>query len=207
MCKGLCHGHGCRYGRLCSGSRGGVAESARGGHSARSAGIIIIIACLVSVLAPVASAQQAEPPEPPTGDPAIDAWVRPTFGQPVDPETLDDPIWGTRTLLALTPGQREGARLFMQRCNVCHGAAMNSMDAYGPFITRDRVNGREDAVRRVIADGTERMPAFKYGLTGAQIDLIVDYLGPMEGADGRRWSVEEWDRCRNRNCGLVGERC
>ena len=42
--------------------------------------------------APLASAQQAEPPEPLTGDAAIDAWVRTTFGQPVDPETLDDPI-------------------------------------------------------------------------------------------------------------------
>ena len=132
--------------------------------------------------ATVASAQQRgeREPAPLTGDPAMDAWVRTTFGQPVDPETLDDPIWGTRTLLALTEAQREGARLFMQRCNVCHGAAMNSMDAYGPFLTRQRVNGREDAVRRVIADGTERMPAFKYGLTGAQIDLIVDYLGTVE---------------------------
>ncbi|MCY4075298.1 MAG: hypothetical protein OXH04_07720 [Acidobacteria bacterium] len=34
---------------------------------------------LVSVLAPVASAQQAKSPEPLTGDPAIDAWVRTTF--------------------------------------------------------------------------------------------------------------------------------
>ena len=134
------------------------------------------------MLAPFASAsaQQAEPPGPLTGDPAIDAWVRTTFGQPVDPEALDDPIWGTRTLLALTAGQREGGRLFMQRCNVYHGAAMNSMDAYGPFLTRERVNGRENAVRRVIADGTERMPAFKYGLTESQIDLIVDYLGTVE---------------------------
>ena len=70
---------------------------------------------LASMSAPSVSAQSPKPPEPLTGDPAIDAWVRTTFGQPVDPETLDDPIWGTRTLLALTAGQREGARLFMQR--------------------------------------------------------------------------------------------
>ena len=142
------------------------------------AGLLVVL--LVSIPSPLASAQQAEAPEPLTGDPAIDAWVRTTFGQPVDPETLDDPIWGTRTLLALTEGQREGGRLFMQRCNVCHGAAMNSMDAYGPFLTRARVGGREDAVRRVIMDGTERMPAFQYGLTEAQIDRIVDYLGTVE---------------------------
>ncbi len=139
----------------------------------------LVALLLASTLSASASAQQAAPPEPLTGDPAIDAWIRTTFGQAVDAETLDDPIWGTRTLLALTEGQREGARLFMQRCNVCHGAAMNSMDAYGPFLTRERVNGREDAVRRVIMDGTERMPAFKYGLTGEQIDLIVDYLGTV----------------------------
>ena len=68
----------------------------------------------------------------------------------------------------------------MQRCNVCHGAAMNSMDAYGPFLTGDRATGRENAIRRVIADGTERMPAFKYGLTAEQIALIVDYVGTVE---------------------------
>ena len=84
----------------------------------------LLILLLVSMPAPVASAQQRgeREPAPLTSDSAIDAWVRTTFGQPVDPETLDDPIWGTRTLLALTEGQREGARLFMQRCNVCHGA-------------------------------------------------------------------------------------
>ena len=146
------------------------------------AGAGLLIVLLVSMPVTLASAQQpgAREPAPLTGNPAIDAWVRTTFGQPVDPETLDDPIWGTRTLLALTEGQREGGRLFMQRCNVCHGAAMNSMDAYGPFLTRARVDGREDAVRRVIMDGTERMPAFKYGLTEAQIDRIVDYLGTVE---------------------------
>jgi mono/diheme cytochrome c family protein len=140
----------------------------------------LVAVLLGSLLSATLSAQRAAPPEPLTGDPAIDAWVRTTFGQPVDPETLDDPIWGTRTLLALTEGQREGARLIMQRCNVCHGAAMNSMDAYGPFLTRARVSGREDDVRRVIMDGSERMPAFKYGLTEAPIDLIVDYLGTVQ---------------------------
>ena len=39
--------------------------------------------------APLASAQQAEPL---TGDAAIAAWVRTTFGHPGDPDTLDDPI-------------------------------------------------------------------------------------------------------------------
>ena len=140
----------------------------------RHVGVMLLLVALVTPV--LAGARQSEP-QSLTGNAAIDAWVRNTFGQEVDPETLDDPVWGTRTLLSLTEAQLEGARLFMQRCNVCHGAAMNSMDAYGPFLTRQRVEGREAQVRQVIMDGTERMPAFKYGLQPAQIDMIVYYLG------------------------------
>jgi len=142
----------------------------------RHVGVMLLLSALVIPL--LAGAQPAEP-QSLTGNAAIDAWVRTTFGQAVDPVTLDNPVWGTKTLLALTETQLEGARLFMQRCNVCHGAAMNSMDAYGPFLTKQRVEGREAQVRQVIMDGTERMPAFKYGLQPAQIDMIVDYLGTV----------------------------
>ena len=57
---------------------------------------------------------------------------------------------------------------------------MNSMDAYGPFLTKQHVQGREGEVRLLIGEGTDRMPAFKYGLQPAQIDMIVDYLGTVE---------------------------
>ena len=43
-----------------------------------------------------------------------------------------------------------------------------------------RVAGREDRVRQIIRDGTENMPAFKYGLQPDQVDMIVDYLGTVE---------------------------
>src|SRR5262245_23756824 len=71
-----------------------------------------------------------------TGDPAVDQWVRTTFGQAIEPEPISHPVWGSKTLLALTDAQREGARLFRQRCNVCHGAAMNSSVTYGPQLSR-----------------------------------------------------------------------
>ena len=135
---------------------------------------LMLAGCLAS--SPAAAQTNAQPL---TDDPAVDAWIRATFGQPVDPATLDNPVWGTKTLLALTETQLEGSRLFMQRCNVCHGAAMNSMDAYGPFLTRQRVTGREGQVRQVIMEGTDRMPAFKYDLEPAQIDMIVEYLGTV----------------------------
>lgn len=96
--------------------------------SRSGAGVGVLLLLFVSLLAPLAHAQQAESSDPLTGGPAIDAWVRTTFGQPVDPETFDDPIRGTRTLLALTAGQREGVACSCSAASVCHGAAMNSME-------------------------------------------------------------------------------
>ena len=80
-------------------------------------GLALMMGCLAS--SPATAQTNAQPL---TDDPAVDTWVRTTFGQPVDPATLDNPVWGTKTLLALTETQLEGSRLFMQRCNVCHGA-------------------------------------------------------------------------------------
>jgi mono/diheme cytochrome c family protein len=132
------------------------------------------------VVLAAAAAQQHGPAVPLTGDAALDAWVRMTFGQPVEPAALADPVWGTKTLASLSQEQREGARLFMQRCNVCHGAAMNSLTAYGPLLTKKNVEGRVEAARRVIMDGTARMPGFKYGLEPFQITLIIEYLKNVE---------------------------
>jgi mono/diheme cytochrome c family protein len=42
------------------------------------------------------------------------------------------------------------------------------------------VAGREELARQTIVDGTERMPAFRHGLTPAQIDMIVAYLKKVE---------------------------
>lgn len=144
---------------------------------ARLLSVIPLLGCVA--LAAVA-AQQRGPATPLTGDAALDSWVITTFGQPVDREALTDPVWGTKTLASLSQEQREGARLFMQRCNVCHGAAMNSVTAYGPLLTKKNVEGRVEAARRVIMEGTPRMPAFKYGLEPFQINLIIEYLKNVE---------------------------
>jgi mono/diheme cytochrome c family protein len=48
--------------------------------------------------------------------------------------------------------------------------------SYGPRLSQKNVEGREEIARTTIADGTPRMPAFRYGLTAAQIDSIVAYL-------------------------------
>ena len=71
----------------------------------RPVGVMLLL--VAWVIPSLAGAQQAGLPSL-TGDPAIDTWVRTTFGQPIDPETLDNPVWGTKTLLALTDAQLEG---------------------------------------------------------------------------------------------------
>lgn len=140
----------------------------------------VAVACVVLWLTGQPSASQAGSAAPLTGNPAIDEWIRTTFGQPVDPETLGDPVWGTKTLLSLTDSEREGARLFMQRCNVCHGAGMNAVVAYGPLLSKKNVLGREDDAKKIIRDGTPRMPAFRHALQPSQIDMIVEYLKRVE---------------------------
>jgi hypothetical protein len=151
-------------------------------NAVKYVGVVLVAVAVLSVRPPAPAAQnqgRGEPPASLTGDPLIDEWVRTTFGQPVDPETLSDPVWGTKTLLALNPVEREGARLFMQRCNVCHGAAMNGVVSYGPQLTRKNVE-RTDDVQKLIRDGTVRMPAFRHALTQSQIESIIAYLKTVE---------------------------
>jgi mono/diheme cytochrome c family protein len=47
---------------------------------------------------------------------------------------------------------------------------------YGPPLSKASLGGQEDVMREVIANGTPRMPAFKYHFEPAQIDAIVRYL-------------------------------
>jgi len=90
----------------------------------------------------------------------------------------------------LTPQQLEGKGLFKQRCGVCHlslvvgmvngQAVMLTTNTYGPPLSKDVVNGREDEVRQQIMQGSNRMPGFQYGLKPAQIDAIISYLKTVE---------------------------
>ena len=52
----------------------------------RTVGVMLLLSALVTPL--LAGAPQAEP-QSLTGNAAIDAWVRTTFGQAVDPATLE----------------------------------------------------------------------------------------------------------------------
>jgi mono/diheme cytochrome c family protein len=78
---------------------------------------------------------------------------------------------------ALTDQQKDGRRIFQQRCAVCHTLPTVVSKRYGPALYKELVEDNEDSIRNFIMEGSEGlMPGFKYGLTRSEIDSIVEYL-------------------------------
>jgi len=77
----------------------------------------------------------------------------------------------------LTDTQKDGRRIFQQRCAVCHTLPTVMSKRYGPALYKEIVEDNDDNIRDVIMDGREGlMPGFKYGLTRAEINSIIEYL-------------------------------
>ena len=76
----------------------------------------------------------------------------------------------------LNDTQKLGQRIFEQRCGICHAPARGAFVMYGPYLSKNLINGSEDAIKEMIRTGTSKMPGFKYGLKPAEIDAIVEYL-------------------------------
>ena len=85
------------------------------------------------------------------------------FAQQPQPVKLDE----TQTL---------GPNLFLQSCGECHLLPQLGAPRYAPQLSRDSAGGQESAMREVIANGTPRMPGFKYNFTPQQIAAIASYL-------------------------------
>lgn len=78
---------------------------------------------------------------------------------------------------ATTPAEREGRRVFVQRCAVCHLPLLPSpKEPYGPLL--DGVFARRSAerVREAIMIGYGNMPGWRYTLTEEQVSNVVAYL-------------------------------
>ena len=81
----------------------------------------------------------------------------------------------------LNEQQQLGRRLFQQRCAVCHTPPMVISKLYGPFLSRDKILGREGAVRSTIMDGeTGLMPGFRFGMEPSEVGAIIEYLKTVE---------------------------
>jgi len=77
----------------------------------------------------------------------------------------------------LTDTQKDGRRIFQQRCAVCHTLPTVVSKRYGPVLYKEIVADNEDNIRDAIMEGREGlMPGFKYGLSRAEIDSIIEYL-------------------------------
>ncbi len=93
-------------------------------------------------------------------------------------------VWPIALALATAPAfaqdlndtQRQGEHLFNQSCRVCHAKPQFNSAQYGPSLSKNSASGNPQGMHDVIANGTPRMPGFKYHFKPEQIDAIVAYL-------------------------------
>jgi mono/diheme cytochrome c family protein len=76
----------------------------------------------------------------------------------------------------LNEQQQLGRQVFAQSCGICHLQPVLGVKTYGPPLNKTAAAGSNDAMRAIITNGTERMPAFKHYLKPAEIDAIVAYV-------------------------------
>jgi len=77
----------------------------------------------------------------------------------------------------LSPAQKLGRDLFAQHCMVCHvSTQLTSPGHYGPSLSGQMFGGNADIVVAFIANGTAKMPSFKYVFDAQQIRAIADYV-------------------------------
>jgi len=72
--------------------------------------------------------------------------------------------------------ETQGRKLFVQRCAFCHIGA-STEKPYGGWLDRQRIQTiGKDVARRLITEGTPRMPGWKYTLQREQVEKIIAYL-------------------------------
>jgi mono/diheme cytochrome c family protein len=77
---------------------------------------------------------------------------------------------------ALNDQQRLGRQVLGQSCGVCHLPPARSARTYGPVLSKASGGGDDALVRKVILEGTPRMPAFKHFLQPSEIDAIIAFI-------------------------------
>jgi mono/diheme cytochrome c family protein len=92
----------------------------------------------------------------------------------------------------LTDQQRLGRQVLSQSCGVCHLPPARNARTYGPVLHKGTSGGDNALVRKIILEGTPRMPAFKHMLQTSDIDAIIAYVRtvptppPAPAADAAR---------------------
>ena len=76
----------------------------------------------------------------------------------------------------LTDNQKMGRMLYEQSCGVCHSKPTLVSPVFGPVLSQETLEGREELMRAFIANGSARMTGFKVMYEPAQIAAIASYL-------------------------------
>lgn len=76
----------------------------------------------------------------------------------------------------LNPDQTEGRAIFSRSCTICHLPLQYGAPTFGPLLHRASLDGDQQVLRGVIANGMPHMPGFQHMYTQAQIDSIIAYL-------------------------------
>jgi mono/diheme cytochrome c family protein len=87
--------------------------------------------------------------------------------------------WGSSldaSAQGLDQQQTLGMGLFNQHCRVCHTKPLLTSGQYGPVLSKTSLGGEDRALHDFIANGTPRMPGFKFAFKPAEIDAIVAFL-------------------------------
>ncbi|OFW49060.1 MAG: hypothetical protein A3G77_11755 [Acidobacteria bacterium RIFCSPLOWO2_12_FULL_68_19] len=83
--------------------------------------------------------------------------------------------YGQQAADGLTEQQRLGRQVVAQACGVCHLPPARGAGTYGPALSKASGGGKDDLMRKIIQEGTPRMPAFRYFLQPAEIDAVIAY--------------------------------
>lgn len=86
---------------------------------------------------------------------------------------------------ALSETELAGRRLFVQRCGVCHDP-VGQARVSGPWLDRETLKRDEAATRRIIEQGSPRMPGFRYALESGQLDSLLAFLQTVAPEDNPR---------------------
>ncbi len=84
---------------------------------------------------------------------------------------------------SLNSQQLEGLRHFNQACRVCHTKPQLTSPQYAPVLNNGSLGGSEGAMKAYIANGTQRMPGYRYHFKPSEIEAIVAYLKTLPPID------------------------
>jgi mono/diheme cytochrome c family protein len=92
--------------------------------------------------------------------------------------SLPNVLWAAEA--ELTDQQKLGWRLYETSCGVCHTRPTLIAGMYGPELNKNSAGGDEQVIRETIANGTPRMPGFKYTYSAEQIAAIAAYVKTLQ---------------------------